>query len=127
MRAHTTVGGRILEPIARFADLIPIVVHHHERWDGGGYPQHLAGEGVPLLARVLAFADVYDALTSDRPYRASLTHERALAMIEAGLGTQFDPRIGRVFLDMMGESEPEGTLRPPPLSAARLVAAAARS
>ncbi|MGD8277288.1 MAG: HD domain-containing protein [Gemmatimonadota bacterium] len=107
MRAHTTLGATILEPIARYADIVPIVLYHHERWDGGGYPQHLAGEAIPLLARILSFADVYDALTSDRPYRSGMSHERTLGLIEAGLGTQFDPAIGRVFVDLMREGGAE--------------------
>jgi len=117
MRAHTTLGAMILEPIARYADIIPIVRHHHERWDGGGYPDHLAGEAIPYLARVLALADVYDALTSDRPYRAGMTPRKALSMIEAGLGTQFDPAIGRVFVEAMRSEAADTVLRDTPTSA----------
>ena len=105
MRAHTTLGATILEPIARYADIVPIVLYHHERWDGGGYPKHLAAEDIPFLARVLSLADVYDALTSDRPYRSGMSHEKALAMIGVGLGTQFDPMIGGAFLTLMREGD----------------------
>lgn len=125
IRSHTTLGGQILEPITRFADIIPIVVHHHERWDGGGYPTHLAGTDIPYLARLLALADVYDALTSDRPYRKRMSPEKAIRVIEAGLGTQFDPEIGRVFIEMMRAGEPEEYLRSVPFVITRLMAAAA--
>jgi putative two-component system response regulator len=66
---------------------------HHERWDGSGYPDGLAGEEIPLAARIVAVADVYDALVSDRPYRSALTDAEAIAQIDAGTGSQFDPRV----------------------------------
>jgi putative nucleotidyltransferase with HDIG domain len=103
MKAHTTLGARILEPISRYADVLPIVLYHHERLDGTGYPEGLAGENIPLLARVLAVADVYDALVSDRPYRAGMEDSVALSIIERGIGTHFDPRPARAFLDLMRE------------------------
>jgi len=126
MRSHTTLGGRILEPVTRYADIVPIVLHHHERWDGGGYPSHLAGDAIPYLARVLAFADVYDALTSDRPYRAGMTQPMALSVIEAGLGSHFDREIGRVFLSLMSEGEPAGFRAGAPKAGEILMAAVPR-
>jgi len=95
---HPRDGVRILEPIPHFAPLLPIVLEHHERFDGGGYPDGKAGDAIHPLARVLAVADVYDALVSDRPYRPGLAHAAALDVIRAGTGTQFDPRVVEAFL-----------------------------
>jgi HAMP domain-containing protein len=94
---HPEVGERILAPIPAFADVLPIVRSHHERYDGTGYPDRLAGEAIPRLARVLAIADVFDALTSDRPYRAGLSPCAALVMIAGGAGTHFDPELAVAF------------------------------
>ncbi len=101
MHAHTRVGARILEPIPALADIVPIILHHHERYDGAGYPDGLAGEDIPLLARILAVADVYDALTSHRPYRAGLPPDMALDDIAASAGSRFDPVVTEVFLDIV--------------------------
>ena len=81
--------------------MIPIVLEHHEKYDGSGYPRGLAGEAISLGGRIFAVADVYDALTSQRPYRAGLPPERALAIIAAGRGTHFDPAIADAFMDLM--------------------------
>jgi len=109
MKTHTTLGARFLEPIAYLRDAIGIPRHHHERWDGTGYPDGLAGEEIPLSARIFAVVDVYDALTSDRPYRAAWTHDEAIAHIESGAGSHFDPRIARTFLEMMADRASHGT------------------
>ncbi|WP_104989725.1 HD domain-containing phosphohydrolase [Deinococcus sp. NW-56] len=97
-----THAPRGAELAARIPFLHPeahgVVRSHHERWDGTGYPDGLCGEGVPLLARIFALCDVYDALTSDRPYRAALPPEEALAILEAGRGTQFDPALTDRFV-----------------------------
>ncbi len=95
---HPVIGEQILKPIPAFADALPIVRSHHERFDGTGYPDRLAGEDIPWLARVLAVADVFDALASDRPYRAGLSHRATAAMIESGAGTHFDPRVVAALL-----------------------------
>jgi HD-GYP domain-containing protein (c-di-GMP phosphodiesterase class II) len=81
------------------------VLYHHERWYGTGYPSGKAGEEIPLEARVLAVADAFDAMTSDRPYRCALSQEAALAEVERCAGTQFDPRIAEVFLELFAEQE----------------------
>jgi HD-GYP domain-containing protein (c-di-GMP phosphodiesterase class II) len=81
------------------------VLYHHERWDGSGYPSGKAGEEIPVEARVLAVADAFDAMTSDRPYRRALTHTQALIEVERCAGTQFDPEIARVFLEVFSEAE----------------------
>ena len=78
-------------------DVRPIVESHHERWDGGGYPHGLAGEAIPLSARVLCIADVYDALTSKRGYKEALSHDAAMALMRADVGTQFDPTLFAAF------------------------------
>ncbi len=102
IQAHTVTGARILAPIRAYADVLDIVRHHHEHWDGTGYPDRLAGEEIPKLARVLALADVYDALTSARPYRPAMTTATAMGIIAKGSGTMFDPVFARAFADMMG-------------------------
>ena len=104
VQQHPPVGARILAPIKAFEDAIPIVRHHHERWDGNGYPDRLAAEEIPLLARVLAVADVWDALTSARPYRDAWPESKAAQYILMGAGIQFDPEITRAFYRAMGES-----------------------
>lgn len=105
IKQHTVIGGRILEnshqPLVRMA--WQIALHHHERWDGRGYPHGLAGEDIPLAARVVAVADVYDALTSDRVYRPGMAGSKALAIIRQGRGNHFDPRLVDLFLDLPGE------------------------
>jgi HAMP domain-containing protein len=103
MRAHPVIGARIVEPIAEFADVLPMVLYHHEKLDGSGYPEGLSGEGIPYFARILAVADVYDALTSDRPYRAGMDPMDALAIIRRDAGSHFDPDIALTFLEMMAE------------------------
>jgi putative nucleotidyltransferase with HDIG domain len=107
MRDHVTVGARILTPIAAYADMIPIVLRHHERMDGSGYPDGLMGEEIPFLARLLAVPDVFDALTSDRPYRDALPTERAIEFITEGTGNHFDVQVVETFLAVMREPEPE--------------------
>ncbi|HEY3358994.1 MAG TPA: GAF domain-containing protein [Polyangia bacterium] len=95
---HPQFGGTILAPIRFLAEVQVLVRHHHERYDGSGYPDHLAGEAIPLGARIIAVGDAYDAMTSDRPYRKALSHADALAEIRAKSGSQFDPRMVEIFL-----------------------------
>lgn len=111
MRDHVTVGARILEPIAAYADVIPIVLRHHERWDGCGYPDGIAGEEIEFHARLLAAGDVYDALTSHRPYRSGMSHVDAVAWITEQSGTHFDPQIVKAFLAVMSQP-PTATTTP---------------
>ncbi|HVD49827.1 MAG TPA: HD-GYP domain-containing protein [Gaiellaceae bacterium] len=105
IREHPKTGARLILRIAALRDAIPYVLYHHERWDGAGYPSGKAGEEIPLEARVLAVADAFDAMTSDRPYRRALTHEEALAEVERCAGTQFDPQIASVFLELFAVAE----------------------
>jgi response regulator RpfG family c-di-GMP phosphodiesterase len=96
-KRHPIFGKDILEPIKFLAPLLPGVHLHHERWDGRGYPLGLKGEDVPLIARVIAVADTYDAMTSDRAYRRALPHEVAVGEIERCAGSQFDPGVASAF------------------------------
>lgn len=93
MRGHAEAGVALLGDIEFPWDIRPIVLSHHERWDGKGYPHGLAGEAIPLAARVLAVADVYDALTSVRSYKRAMTHEDALGILRKDAGTAFDPQV----------------------------------
>ena len=102
---HPVMGAEILAPIGAFTDAIPIVRSHHEQWNGTGYPDRLAGEEIPFLARILAVADVFDALVSDRPYRAGLSVSHAAGFIELGSGSHFDPEPAAAFLDTMRDGE----------------------
>lgn len=107
MRTHPVVGAQIVEPITFLGDAVQLVRHHHERFDGDGYPDGLRGEEIPLPARIFSVADAFDAMTSDRPYRGAMGIERALAEIEGGSGTQFDPDVVRVFVQMVREDPPD--------------------
>jgi len=109
IKEHPVTGVQILSPIQEFQVPLQGVRHHHERWDGGGYPDGLQGEEIPEIARIIAIADTYDALTSKRAYRGSLDHSAAIEEIERCLGTQFDPRIGALFIKHFTDS-PEGDM-----------------
>jgi putative two-component system response regulator len=98
VKQHAVIGADLLTGLSLGGSLALIVRHHHEHWDGGGYPDGLRGEAIPVGARVLAIADAYDALTSDRPYRRALSHACAVGLIRDGLGTIFDPRLADVFV-----------------------------
>ena len=84
-----------------FKDIIPIVLHHHERFDGKGYPSQLSGEDIPLIARIAAVADTFDAMTSRRPYRDALPLDNVIAEIERCSGSQFDPNVANAFLGIL--------------------------
>lgn len=100
IKQHPVVAGKILGPIPELSDIIDIIVHHHERYDGSGYPDGLEGSSIPLGARILTVADAYDALTSRRSYREALARDEAYRILEDAGGTQFDPVIMRTFLDL---------------------------
>jgi response regulator RpfG family c-di-GMP phosphodiesterase len=105
--SHPDVGERILRPILLFDQEREIILHHHERWDGKGYPAKLAGEDIPLLSRILAVADAFDAMTNNRPYRSAMSVADAVAEIERNSNVQFDPSVVEVFLKMCRSSEAE--------------------
>lgn len=96
-KAHPTFGRQILEPISFLRPIVPGVVSHHERWDGSGYPQGLKGEEIPLAGRILAVADTYDAMTSNRAYRKALSHDVTMTEIRRCAHTQFDPAVVQAF------------------------------
>ncbi len=100
MRRHPLIGEEIVRGIDFLAGARQVVRSHHERWDGAGYPDRLAGEEIPLAARVFAVADTFDALTSDRPYRAASSFREARRVIAGAAGTQFDPAVAEAFDDI---------------------------
>ncbi len=102
-RSHPAKGKRILEPIPFMRDIVPGCYCHHEAWDGSGYPQGLMADNIPLIGRIVAVADAYDAMTSDRAYRKALPHEVACGELERCSGVQFDPEIVPVFLFQIEE------------------------
>jgi putative nucleotidyltransferase with HDIG domain len=98
IRTHPAAGARLIEPIRSMRLAIPYVLHHHERWDGHGYPYGLRGAAIPVEARVLSVADAFDAMTSGRPYREALSPQDALRELERCAGCQFDPELTHAFL-----------------------------
>ncbi len=103
MQEHAALGARILSSVSFLGEIPTYVRHHHENWDGSGYPDGLAGDEVPLAARIIHLVDAYDAITSSRPYRRALAHEEAIRRIGETSGTQFDPEIVDVFLELVDE------------------------
>jgi len=101
MREHVAIGARILDPIPGLAESMPIVLQHHEWVNGSGYPNGLAGDEISLHARIFAVADCFDALVSERPYRAGMPLERAMQIIQEGVGKQFDPNVFKVFQEIV--------------------------
>lgn len=124
IKKHPEIGEAILSPVEFPWPVLPVVRHHHERYDGRGYPDGLKGEEIPLNARIMAVADVYDALTSSRSYRQAWTHERAVETIRNDVGTHFDPNVVKAFLNviqpLVEEMATEGVgplAAPPPVEA----------
>ena len=105
IKQHPVIGGRILENIQKMPELASGAKWHHERFNGRGYPDGLAGEEIPEPARIIAVADAYDAMTSNRSYRVLLSQETVRAEIEKGMGQQFDPRFAKVMLEMIDEDK----------------------
>ena len=101
IKNHPSIGKHILSNASIFKDIIPIVYHHHEKYDGRGYPSGLAGENIPLLARIATIADAFDAMTSKRSYRDSLPIDVVKQEIQKNAGTQFDPKLVPVFIDIL--------------------------
>ena len=127
IKEHPIVGATLVSQVKGFEQLIPIIRHHHERFDGAGYPGGLAGEEIPVEARILSVVDVFDALTHERSYRNALSREEAIGELERGAGTQFDPAVLKAFLALV---ERRGEKPATPAQAARedrqLAAAAAK-
>ena len=104
VRRHPVIGSEILRDVDFLGEGKLVVRHHHERWDGTGYPDGLAGDSIPLAARVFAVADALDALTTDRPYRPASTFAHARGVVRAGSGSQFDPAVVTAFADAWSSS-----------------------
>jgi len=105
MRTHPLLGAQILSPVKFLIPALPIVEAHHEKWDGSGYPRGLRAEQIPLGARIFALVDAFDAMTSDRPYRKSLTFEQALDQIAKGAGSHFDPEVVEAFVELCDDAD----------------------
>jgi putative nucleotidyltransferase with HDIG domain len=106
MRRHPIYGASILEPSAALRPLVPIVLHHHENFDGSGYPEGLKGEEIPIGSRIMIVADAYEAMTSDRIYRKAIGHDRAMEQLNKFKGVQFDPRIVRALHEVVQKRGP---------------------
>jgi len=105
IKKHPQIGVDIIRPIKFLHNIIPLILYHHERWDGKGYPHGLKGEEIPIGARVVAIADVYQALTSNRPYRKAYSQDEALEIIKKGSGSQFDPMVATKFLQLIKQKK----------------------
>lgn len=116
IKNHPEIGARILEPARALHSIIPIALHHHEHYNGKGYPQGLRGEKIPLAAQIVSLADAFEAMTSGRLYRRAMTLQIALEEIQLQSGRQFDPYLGQAFVEMimeevsseLGDNEIEG-------------------
>jgi putative two-component system response regulator len=108
MHLHPVIGANIVAPLRSATEVLPIIRHHHERFDGTGYPDRLAGKDIPLLARIVAVCDAYDALVNDRPYRLRRTHDEAVAILQDGAGSQWDPGVVGVFIDRVAANTAKG-------------------
>lgn len=108
MKAHPMIGARIVAPIRFLGRAVDVIRCHHELFDGSGYPQRLSGEQIPLSARIFTVIDVFDALTTDRPYRAAVSNHEAIDEIARGSGTRYDPTVVEAFLEMMAQLQAEG-------------------
>ena len=106
MKAHPSKGAAIMEAIPQLADIIPGMKHHHEKWEGGGYPDGLKGEEIPLLARILQMADIYDALTTARPYKPALSREDSEQIFEDEVNRGWrDPELVALFFETLNKYE----------------------
>ena len=103
---HPRIGQVILEQAAALKEAVPIILHHHERYSGHGYPFGLRGNDIPLGARIVAIADAYDAMTNDRPYKRAIGHDEAIAELRRHAGTQFDPELVTLFCDLFAARAP---------------------
>jgi len=106
MRQHTAIGAELLHNIPYLAGAIPIIRHHHERWDGGGYPEELSGEEIPPGARIVSVADSFDAMTTVRVYQEASSTSEALDEIRSGSGSRYDPTVVQAFLSVWDEIKP---------------------
>lgn len=105
IESHSERGAQLVATVSQLEDIVPVIRHHHERWDGRGYPAKISGQDIPLGSRIIMLADTIDAMTSDRPYRPALTREVVLAELDRMSGIQFDPDVTRKFLASKGCDE----------------------
>ena len=118
MRQHPAIGERILRAIPGLGDVARIVRHEHERWDGKGYPDELAGAAIPVGSRIILACDAYHAMTSDRPYRKAMPHVDAMAELSGNAGTQFDPDVVQALVGYLYGRRQAGLPRSDPVPAA---------
>ena len=111
MERHPLIAEGILSPVDFLADTLPLVRAAHERWDGSGYPDGLAGDAIPIEARVVAACDAYGAMTSDRPWRRGLEHEAAIAELRRVAGSQLEPDVAAAVCDAVDEGRESSPLR----------------
>jgi HD-GYP domain-containing protein (c-di-GMP phosphodiesterase class II) len=107
IKSHPRLGANIVGNIPSLVPCVSSILHHHERWDGSGYPEGLKGEEIPLEARILAIADSFEAMTSARLYRPALSLEDVVKELRQGAGSQFDPKLVEVFIDIIETGLPE--------------------
>jgi putative nucleotidyltransferase with HDIG domain len=103
IKSHVEIGHHILHDLNKLKDVLPMVLHHHEAWNGGGYPQHLDCQNIPLAARILSVADAFDAMSSDRPYRCRLSEEKIIQILRDGAGKQWDPEVVTAFFQALDD------------------------
>lgn len=101
MKSHSTLGAEMVSTVPFLADTADLILHHHENWDGSGYPEGLRGEEIPLGSRILAIATDYDAMVSNRPYHQAMQPEQALEIIKNDIGIKYDPKVAEVFLNFI--------------------------
>lgn len=101
VQQHPVIGERLVKPLGLNASLVHAIRHHHEWWNGRGYPDRLAGDAIPYAARIVSIADAYDAMTTDRPYRRALPRDVVLDELVAGAGVQFDPELAQEFVSLL--------------------------
>ena len=105
IKNHPEIGIRIIKGIDALETVSKIILHHHERYDGTGYPEGLKSDDIVLEAQILSLADVFDALTSERPYRRAMTLEEALKILDEGKGSQFEPKLADTFIKLIKENK----------------------
>jgi putative nucleotidyltransferase with HDIG domain len=103
VRDHVKVGASMLQALGEMHPIVPLILHHHESYDGSGYPDGLKGTKIPLISRIVAVADTWDAMTSDRPYRKARSHQQAVDELKRCSGKNFDPKVIKVFLKILEE------------------------
>ena len=111
MKTHPEIGYRIAMSTPELSAIAPYILHHHERYDGKGYPEGLKGKEIPLLSRILAVVDAYDAMTEDRPYRKAMSKDEAILEIKKNSGTQIDPNIAEIFINIITQQDPSNNLK----------------